>query len=149
MVQKLIVLNPHHAMAQGEISVGRFRRDLAQGASQLPRTVELSTMHCRYSIPFLTVGYAVTGQLQTGPYRFLFNMGRSKALVLKDACACEARCRDRGGERCRNEQPKARKPAAAGHVIANWKVLGSIIPPAGRSRRVGTRRRSPPRWIST
>ena len=44
------------------------------------------------------------------------------------------RWRDReGGERCRNEQPKARKPAAAGHVIANWKVLGSIIPPPGPS----------------
>ena len=84
-------------MAEGEISFGRLRLDLAQPAGQLPRTVELSTMHCRYSIPFLTVGYAVTGQLQTGPYRFLFNMGRSKALVLKDACACDASVEGSGG----------------------------------------------------
>ena len=120
-------------MAEGR-SVSAGSDLTSRSAGQLPRTVELSTMHCRYSVPFLTVGCPRTGQLQTGPYRFLFNMGRSKALVLKDACACEARCRDRGGERCRNEQPKARKPAAAGHVIANWKVLVSIIPPSGPSR---------------
>src|SRR6516225_7455915 len=54
------------------------------------------------------------------------------------------RWRDReGGERCRNEQPKARKLAAAGHVIANWKVLGSIIPPRGPSRRGGNATEKP------